>query len=367
MNSIMKVKKDRSKDLDIRRKSILMTNKITVVITAYNIGNTIRTCLRELYNQSFQDFNILIVEDCSNDNTRDEIEKYRALFGERLYILLSEENHGSPGAARNVALNSSRITGKYVLFLDGDDNIEDNMLERLYNEAEIKEADVVCCGYDRVNAMNHSIISVEMNNFYVDQITSCHNVEYIPLINTSLWNKLIRTSCIGEKIFEPIRIGEDACFNIELYRDIHKIVFINDVLIHYNVYETSLMSNVEVHEVVKLSEKMIQIYNSCDKEKYQSALILSAFIHIGISACVRVYQGGKCNINQHLKWTKKYFDDNYPQWYKTDCLKIKFLSKLGLKGYALKVCVYLYRLNLFNIFLYSYTFMIEKMGRDIKW
>ena len=344
-----------------------MTNKITVVITAYNIVNTVGTCLRELYNQSFQEFDILIVEDYSNDNTRAEIEKYRDLFGERLYILICKRNHGSPGAARNVALRSGRITGEYVLFLDGDDNIENNMLERLYNEAKTKEADIVCCGYDRVSAMNHSKISVEMNHFYVRQITSSHNVEYIPLINTSLWNKLIRTRCIGEKSFAPIRIGEDACFNMELYRDTHKIVLINDILIHYNIYDTSLMSNVDIHEVVKLSEKMLQIYNSCDNDKYQSALVLSAFIHIGISACVRVYQGKKYNINQHLLWTKKYFDDNYPGWYKTDCFKIKYLKKLGLKGYALKVCVYLYRLNLFKVFLISYTFMIEKLGRDIKW
>lgn len=346
---------------------IIMKNKITVVITAYNIASPIKMCLNELYHQTFEDFNILVIDDHSADNTRTVIEEYRKKFSGRLTAVFCEENSGSPGAARNIALDSGKVTGDYVIFLDGDDNVEADLLARLYEAAVLENADIVCCGYNRVNSLTGREYSVEMNNFYTDRITSAKNAEYIPLINTSLWNKLIRSECISDSRFCPVRIGEDACFLLEIYGRVSKIIFIRDVLIHYNVSENSLMSGVEVNEVKKLSEKLLRIYGSCRNENFKPALLLSVFIHVGISACVRVYQGRKANISEHIRWTKKYFDNNFPRWYRSEAFKISFLKKLGIKGLALKVCVYLYRMRLFRIFLFLYSFMIEKLGIDVKW
>lgn len=344
-----------------------MSEIITVVITTYNLEKFIKICLEELLYQTFKEFNILIVDDFSNDDTRSIIESYKNRFNGRLTTIFCEKNNGFPGQVRNIALDSGLITGEYVLFLDGDDNIESNMLEKMYIAARTQDADIVCGGYNRVNSETGNVYSVEMNHFYVSSITSEIGIEFIPLINGSLWNKIIRTKCIGNTRFSPMRIGEDTCFLLEIYKNVNKIIFIHDILIHYNVYEKSLMSNVKMDEVVKFSEKLLQIYKSCSDRKYKSVLVLSVFIHIGISACVRIYQSGSSPIRQYIDWVINYFDSNYPSWYRSDLLTLKFLRKLGVKGYSIKACIYLYRMNLFRIFLKLYTFMINTIGIDIKW
>lgn len=344
-----------------------MNRGITVVITTYNLADMIGKCLEELLCQTFEDFNVLVVDDCSEDSTCSVVKAYEKKFGNRLTVIFCESNNGTPGMVRNIALNSGLISGKYILLLDGDDDIEVNMLERLYNAACAQNSDVVCCGYDRVIASTGSVCSVEMNKFYVKSITPECNTEYIALVNGALWNKLIRTECVKDIHFAPIKIGEDACFQLELFEKAKKIVFIDDILIHYNVYEKSLISNVDIDEVVKLSEKLRDIYAGCGSETYRSAIILSAFIHVGISACVRVYQSKRSNVNSHIAWTKKYLDDNFPKWFKSDCLRMRFLRKLGVKGLAIKTCTFLYRTKMFKLFLVMYTFMINKLGIDIKW
>ncbi len=344
-----------------------MIPKVTVVITSYNLSGKINICLKELAEQTFGDFEIIIVDDHSTDNTRDEIDSFKPVFESRLKTIYCEKNKGSPGITRNIALDSGLINGEYLVFLDGDDNIEKHFLEKLYNKAVAENADVVCCGYNRVNASTGKEYSCEMINFYTDEITPINDSRYVPLINGSLWNKLIRTNCIGSKRIPDIRVGEDAAFLLNVYSNVKKIVFIDDVLIHYNVNEKSLMSTIPQKEMVKLSDEFIRLYTTIESKEYKDAIIFSAFIHIGISVCVRAYQGKDIDIHEHIRWTKEYFDKNFPDWDGSKYLKLSSLRKLGIKGLAIKVCILLYKFGLFTIFLWAYDIMITKFGKDIKW
>ncbi len=343
-----------------------MITNISVVITAYNLSDKIGVCLKELKQQTFSQFDIVVIDDCSTDNTREVIDELKPLFGERLKTVFCSQNNGSPGITRNIALDSGLITGEYIVFLDGDDNIEPDFLEKMYEKACSENADIVCCGYNRVNSSTGKEYSKEMCSFYTQQITRSSGYEYIALINGSLWNKLIRLSCIGSKRIQNIKVGEDATFLLNLFGGANKIVFLNDILIHYNVYERSLMSTIPQREIIKLSDEFIRLYSLADEE-YKNTIVFSVFIHIGISACVRAYQSKKINTHEHLVWTKEYLDKNFPDWSKSKYLKLGNLRKLGLKGIAMKVCVWLYILGLFRIFLWAYNFMITKMGKDIKW
>lgn len=98
--------------------------EITVVITSYNLESYIAGCLDELFGQSFQDFNILIVDDCSKDRTVLMIRDYQSNFPERLRLIEREKNLGSPARTRNAAMDSGFIDGRFVIFLDGDDHLE---------------------------------------------------------------------------------------------------------------------------------------------------------------------------------------------------------------------------------------------------
>ncbi|MBR0061633.1 MAG: glycosyltransferase family 2 protein, partial [Selenomonadaceae bacterium] len=107
----------------------------------YNAEKYLAVCLESLLIQTFEDFEVIVVDDCSTDNSCVVAESYLEKFGGRLKILTLEENTGSGAVPRNIGLEHAR--GKYVFFVDNDDLLIDDALETLYNFAEEYRATVV--------------------------------------------------------------------------------------------------------------------------------------------------------------------------------------------------------------------------------
>ena len=114
---------------------------ISVAIPMYNVEKFIGALLESLLAQTFQDFEVIIVDDCSTDNSCAVVENYIPKFSGRLKFSRMEKNSGGPGAPSNKAVALSR--GKYVYVMDNDDLIVKNALEIFYNHAEKFNADVV--------------------------------------------------------------------------------------------------------------------------------------------------------------------------------------------------------------------------------
>ena len=115
---------------------------ISVIIPMYNAAEFIAECLDSILLQTFQDFEVIIVDDCSDDNCVEIAESYREKFGERLSIARTETNSGGGGyVPRNIGL--SMASGEYVYFVDADDFILLTALETLYAAAKEHDADVV--------------------------------------------------------------------------------------------------------------------------------------------------------------------------------------------------------------------------------
>ena len=117
------------------------TCAVSVVVPMYNAEKYLPVCLESILNQTFTDFELLVVDDCSTDSSYAIAESYLEKFGGRLKIVSLPENTGSGAVPRNVGLDLSQ--GKYVYFVDNDDFILDDALETLYNFAETYRADVV--------------------------------------------------------------------------------------------------------------------------------------------------------------------------------------------------------------------------------
>ena len=114
---------------------------ISVVIPLYNAEKYIGACLTSILNQTFQDFEVIVVDDCSTDSSCAEVENFMPKFGERLKLLHTEKNSGGAGVPSNIGIENSR--GKYLYLMDDDDLILDATLETLYKSAEDFQADVV--------------------------------------------------------------------------------------------------------------------------------------------------------------------------------------------------------------------------------
>ena len=100
-----------------------MTPKISIIMAMYNVEKYLEDCLESLLAQTFQDYEIIIVDDCSTDNSCAVAESYMKIFNkkaqEKLRLIRSEKNSGSGGMPRNIGISFAR--GKYIYFVDSDD------------------------------------------------------------------------------------------------------------------------------------------------------------------------------------------------------------------------------------------------------
>jgi len=121
--------------------------KISVIIPAYNVEKYVEKTLKSLINQTFKDFEAIIINDGSTDNT-EKIIKEVLQDTNFQWKLINRENQGV-SAARNRGIIESK--GEYLCFLDADDYYHPTFLEKMYNKAKEKSYDVVFCNYARVN------------------------------------------------------------------------------------------------------------------------------------------------------------------------------------------------------------------------
>jgi glycosyltransferase involved in cell wall biosynthesis len=115
--------------------------KISVIIAMYNAEKYLAVCLKSILIQTLTDFEVIVVDDCSTDNSLAIAENYLERFGGRLKILMLEKNTGSGAVPRNIGLEHAR--GKYIFFMDNDDLLIDNAFEELFKCAEDYQADVI--------------------------------------------------------------------------------------------------------------------------------------------------------------------------------------------------------------------------------
>ena len=116
---------------------------VSVIIPLFNAEKYIGECLDSILNQTFQDFEVVVIDDCSTDNSRAVVERYAEKFGGRLNLKKTGKNTGSGTEPRNMGLKFSR--GEYVFFMDNDDALTPTALEELYTQAKNFDADVVHC------------------------------------------------------------------------------------------------------------------------------------------------------------------------------------------------------------------------------
>lgn len=207
--------------------------KVSIIIPNYNSAQHIESTVKCIQAQTLQDWELILVDDCSTDNTR---ELCMALAeGDKRIKYICQPNNGGPSVARNTAIDIA--IGSYLAFVDSDDIIEPNYLDRLVATIEKQKADVVWCDYyeeysDHKEYRTHGLES--------GVILDCHEALSFFLTERTglgcLWNKLYRRSFIEQfriRLNEKRVHGEDWEFNLNVFRHHPVIVPIKDALYHY--------------------------------------------------------------------------------------------------------------------------------------
>lgn len=210
--------------------------KISVIMPVYNVEQYVSKSIESIINQSFSDFELIIINDGSTDKSKEIIEKYANL--DSRITIINKKNEGV-ASARNLGID--RAVGKYLFFCDSDDYAEKDMLESLYKKIEEKDAEIVISGFFMQYNENEHIknykVSTEKEYYFLQSTDFINNMyEFIKmnLINTP-WNKLYLNKIIKkENLRFENRFGEDAFFNVNYLKIINKILIIPDTLYYWN-------------------------------------------------------------------------------------------------------------------------------------
>lgn len=210
---------------------------LSIIIPVYNAEKFLENCLNSIINQTFKDYEVILINDGSTDDSKTICQRYETTFDNISYI--ETENNG-PSHARNIGLKYAK--GKYIGFVDADDYIDKNMYRELINSAEEYKAEITICEYIRVWQNGKQIISnnsISENILIESQIKDkllrnyyTNNTEML----ASPCNKIyLREFILNSKInFNQNLIrGEDWWFNLLLYENASRISFINIPLYMY--------------------------------------------------------------------------------------------------------------------------------------
>lgn len=201
----------------------------------YNTGKYLGEALESIFSQSFLNFELICVDDSSNDElTKNILQTYQKQH-ENMQVIWLENNVGA-GSARNIGF--SKAKGEYTIFLDADDIFSKEFLEKMYQNIDVNHADVCICGYEE---------------FYIDSGRKCFGNRYIPddykiffdnredwLINIPMapWNKLCKTQFLIENniYFQSLASCNDVFFTCMLMMRAKEKCYIKEIpLVFYRI------------------------------------------------------------------------------------------------------------------------------------
>ena len=204
-----------------------MNIKVSVIIPVYNGRETIARCLESVMGQTLSDIEIIVVNDGSSDDTLSVL----STFNDERITVISQENAGQ-GFARNTGMRAAR--GEYISFVDADDTVEADMLEKMYGGALSSAADVVQCNITdiysdgrrvtQLKSVDETVTVTDCGDYTDKYFTTCrHSYE--------VCNKLFKRVFLeqtGVKFRDTKKyFSEDLMFNLELIPHIKTISFIS--------------------------------------------------------------------------------------------------------------------------------------------
>lgn len=232
--------------------------KVSVIIPVYNSEKTLDRCINSVLHQTFQDYELIIVNDGSIDNSKKIVESYAELYPEKIGII-TVPNSGA-GGARNKGLDIAE--GEYILFLDSDDYIEVDTLETLYNGCEKNNAGIARCAINMrfwgINLGDVNVLGKPVPSGTI--IIPNEDKEYVFRELPSPCNKMVKRE-LYENLRFPERIKwEDIALTKALLARADRILHLNDSKYKYC---TSLRSTT-VSDFIKPTPRVVEVFDSND-------------------------------------------------------------------------------------------------------
>ena len=282
------------------------TPQISVIVPVYKAEAYLHRCVDSILAQTFQDFEVLLVDDGSPDRSGEICDEY-ARKDRRVRVFHKENGGGS--SARQCGLDNAQ--GEYTIHADPDDWVEPDMLEELYRKAKEEDADMVIC--DFYEERKNKTVYIRQRPSSLDHETVL--CELFQQLHGSCWNKLVRRACYKEsevRFPEELSYCEDLFVNTCLLSEDIKIAYLNKAFYHYDQY---INTNSLVHRPLNVAFLQERILYSLLEKKLSKAISRKIYYQLLSSQAGRALYAG----------------NGYLDTFKSDYKEIKiYLEQLNL-------------------------------------
>lgn len=268
--------------------------KISVIVPIYKVERYIRRCLDSIKNQTFEDFEVVMINDGTPDNSAHIAEEYTS---DPRFKLYSQPNSGV-GAARNRGVALAQ--GEYITFVDSDDGILPEHLEKLYQAAEESGSDISCCGYrcysEDWSRGRTSKIYKRSGVYYGESLYGVI-IRDISL-RRYIWGKLYRKTLFTQNnLIFPNRLFEDTYIVPRLFYYAEKIAVVKEKSYIYTRRKGSITSFVDrncINDYIFANENVESFFLSAPEgEFYLKHMMYQRVKTASVTFCWAVIQAFK--------------------------------------------------------------------------
>jgi len=321
-----------------------MGPKLSIVLPVYNTEKYLRKCIENILESTFQDFELIIINDGSTDKSEDIILEFKEKYADKIKYI-KKENSGISDT-RNLGIKTA--TGQYTIFIDSDDYIDKDMLELLIKKLDDNDFDIVVCDaklvYETKKNINTVSSGYKQDLFSKDEIKETMLIQY-PV----LWNKIYKTELLKSLEFSLGVWYEDMEYLLKLYPSINSIGVVKKPLYNYLQRKNSITYtyNDKLYDIINNMESVINFYKEKgiydeyrDELEYLYARYAFATFPKRLAKC-----GDKEKYNKGIEFAFRKVNEYFPEYKKN-----KYLSKTGVKGLYIKH---------FNKFLSKMNYMVQ--------
>ena len=265
--------------------------KLSVIIPVYNVENYLRECLDSITNQTVKDIEIICIDDGSSDNSPDILKEYQKKDS-RIKIITKE--NGGQASARNLGIKEAQ--GEYIAFIDSDDFIEAEMLEKLYTKAKDDNLDIAMC---KIATYNNQTKEIKDNVWYYmlgifrdfekDIFNHKDTKEFTCNIAVTPYNKIYKTSLIKDNgiLFPEGLIFEDEKFFYDTYLRAKRVSIIPEFLYYYRVNRKGSTVDIEKEndytDIIEISKQIRQTFKETNNYEDYKYLLNNRLIHLQLA------------------------------------------------------------------------------------
>ena len=297
---------------DGEKKAEISNPKYSIVTPMYNSFSLMKRYFASLCQQTYKNFEVIIVDDCSSDDSYEELCKYAEVSPLTIRVSKTEKN-GGPGIARNIGMDAAR--GEWITFIDNDDWVDTHLFEKIEDVIKENEVNSVIYDYYTTNGKeNKPASSMYYGEGGVIPLSKC----MIYARNHTIGKFYKLSNCREKNIRYPeVRRCEDVAFVIRAIDACGSAYYLNEPLYYYYQRPTSLSNNTKLDEadMVKafaiLEDKLGSKYPEELKEKSVTDILYGALLMM-------------CKAGKSKKEIVAYIDSyekKYPSWEKSEIIK----------------------------------------------